>query len=168
MKLIVITGTPGTGKSTLAVKLAKELGFDRLDISKHYKTLSVGYNTKKQCFDVDVAKLEELVQEKLKSVEKGLIVDSHIAHLLPKVDICVVLTCSNLKMLEKRLLERGYSPQKIRENLDAEIFQVCLVEAKEKHEVIEVNTGKLSKEQVLEKVTLLAKKLSRRHKPHAF
>ena len=45
--------------------------------------------------------------------------------------------------LEKRLQERKYSKKKIRENLDAEIYQICLNEAKEKkHKLIVFDTSK--------------------------
>lgn len=137
--LIVISGSPGVGKSTLAKKLVKELKFSRLDLSKHYKEISVNYNQEKQCYDVDLKKMISLVKKKIGETKNGLIIDSHISHLLPKkiVNLCIVTTCSNLKKLESRLKKRGYSKQKIRENLDAEIFQVCLNESREKgHEVI--------------------------------
>ena len=55
-----------------------------------------------------------------------------MSHYLPKeyVDLCIVTKC-NLKELNDRLYHRGYHPEKIRENLDAEIFDVCLFEALE-------------------------------------
>jgi len=141
-KVIVITGTPGVGKSTLAQKLSVKLGYARLDLHKYYALLSVGYNQKKQCYDIDIKKFKKLVEAKVKepAARKGLIIDSHIAHLLPKnlVNLCIVLTCSNLKELERRLKKRKYSAKKIRENLDAEIFQVCLMEAKERGHKIKV------------------------------
>ena len=143
--LIVISGSPGVGKSTLAKVLTKKLGFDRLDLHHHYKRISNGYDRAKQSYDVDYAKFERLVKEKLAEAKKGLIIDSHISHLLPKklVDLCIVLICSDLKKLEKRLQKRNYSKKKIRENLDAEIFQVCLAEAKEKgHRVLVFDTAK--------------------------
>ncbi len=143
-KLIVIAGSPGVGKSTLAKLLTKKLGFDRLDLHNYYKRISSSYNRSKQSYDIDYRKLEKLVKEKLQESEKGLIIDSHISHLLPKklVDLCIVLTCSNLKKLEKRLQKRKYSKKKIRENLDAEIFQVCLMEAKERgHKVMVFDTA---------------------------
>ena len=144
-KLLILTGTPGTGKSTLAKKLAGKLGFDRLDLHHYYRQLSVGYNRQKQCYDIDVKKLEKLVREKLSSSKKGLILDSHLAHLLPKklVTLCLVLTCSDLKQLQRRLKKRNYPPAKIRENLEAEIFRVCLEEAREQgHRLIVLDTAK--------------------------
>lgn len=144
-KLIVITGSPGVGKSTLAKFLTKKLGFDRLDLHHYYKRISTSYNRSKQSYDIDYVKFEKLVKEKLQLSKKGLIIDSHISHLLPRklVNLCIVLTNSNLKTLEQRLQKRKYSKKKIRENLDAEIFQVCLMEAKEKkHKILVFDTTK--------------------------
>lgn len=141
--LIAISGSPGVGKSTLAKTLATKLQLERLDLHHYYKRISTGYNRSKQSYDVDYKKFELLVKEKLQQSKKGLVIDSHISHLLPKkmVDLCIVLICSDLKKLEKRLKARRYSKQKIRENLDAEIFQVCLAEAQEKgHQVITFDT----------------------------
>ncbi len=137
--LLVISGTPGTGKVALAKELAKKLGFQRLDLHDYYPRIAIKYNRAKQCYDLNLKKFEQLVRKKKKEALKDLIIDSHVAHLLPKqlVDLCVVLTCSNLKKLEKKLRQRKYSKKKIRENLDAEIFQVCLMEAQEQgHKVV--------------------------------
>jgi len=56
--------------------------------------------------------------------------------------LCIVTKC-DLKKLESRLKKRKYSQSKIRENLDAEIFDVCLNEAKENgHKIMVVDTTK--------------------------
>ena len=148
MELITITGSPGTGKSTLAELLEKKLKYKRINLHDYYKQISTGYDRKKQCYGIDLKKFKELVKKKIQELKKekrnGLIIDSHISHLLPKslVDLCIVMVCSNLKKLENRLKKRKYSKKKIRENLDAEIFQVCLNEAKEKHNILVVDSGK--------------------------
>jgi adenylate kinase len=153
-KLIVISGTPATGKTTLAIWLAKKLKIQRLDLHDYYKQISTGYDRSGKCYDIDVKRFEKLVREKLK--QSDLVVDTHIAHLLPKslVSLCIITTCSNLKKLEARLKERKYSKKKVRENLDSEIFQICLNESKEKdHKIIEVDTSKrFSKTELLNKV----------------
>ena len=152
--LLVISGTPGTGKTTLAVYLEKKLKIPTLDLHDYYKQISIGYDRSGKCYDIDVKKFERLVKEKLK--QSAIVVDTHIAHLLPKnlVTLCIITTCSNLKKLEARLKERKYSKKKVRENLDSEIFQICLNEAKEKgHKIIEVNTSeRFSKKELLNKV----------------
>ena len=154
MKLIAISGSVGVGKERLAKYLAGKLGFYHLDLAEHYKDISVGYNSKKNCYDVDLKKFEKLIKEKVKEHHQ-IIVDSHIAHLLPKkmVNLCVILTCSNLKKLQKNLERKKYSKKKIRENLDTEIFQVCLVEA-QKHKLLVVDQ-KETKKNILKKVKKL-------------
>ncbi|MEK6939022.1 MAG: AAA family ATPase [Nanoarchaeota archaeon] len=142
MKVIAITGTPGTGKSTLARKLAKEKGYFRLDLHQHYKEISLRYERKSKSYVIDEKKFLNLVKREIKkhAKEKGIVIDTHISHYLPKkiVDKCIVVTCSNLKELERRLKKRKYSKAKIRENLDCEIFQVCLAEALERNHKVKV------------------------------
>lgn len=147
--VIVITGTPGTGKSTLARALAKKLGYERVDLHENYKEISVSYNSVKKCYDIDMAKFEALVKKR----KSDLVIDSHIAHLLPKemVDICIVLTCSNLKKLHGRLKGRKYNKKKIDENVQAEIFQVCLEEARsEGHKVVVFDSSKLQRKELFQ------------------
>ena len=144
----------------LAIALAKKLQFERLDLHNYNKSISSGYNSKKQAYDIDKNKFMALVKKKLSHTKKGLVIDSHISHLLPQklVDVCIVLTCSNLKVLQKRLQQRKYSKDKIRENLDAEIFQVCLMEAQEMgHRIIMVDT---SREKTAALITIIIRKFS--------
>ncbi|MFH0868046.1 MAG: AAA family ATPase [Candidatus Woesearchaeota archaeon] len=193
MKVLVVTGTPGTGKTTLSVKLAKKLDFCYIDVNKIVEkyALSEGYDRKRKTKVVDVKKLnralikeignyKKLIQstinkypmikqnliinsnpkiqsnknkkqkkpiEKMKNnkeIKRGIIIDSHLSHYLPKkyVDLCIVVKCS-LKELERRVKKKKYPKDKIRENLDAEIFDICLNEAKEtKHKVVVVDTTK--------------------------
>ena len=160
-KIIVITGTPGTGKSTLAKLLTQKLKLPRLDLHHYYQQLSVKYNTQKKCYDLDYAKFEKLVQQKLQNHPNGLILDSHVAHHLPKklVKLCIVLTCSNLKILERRLKQRKYPAQKTKENLQAEIFQTCLLEAQQQgHNLIVFDTSTLA-------AAIIVKKLLQKIKP---
>ncbi len=91
--------------------------------------------------------------------------DSHISHYLPPkmVNVCIVLTCSNLKVLKKRLQRRKYLQHKIRENLDAELFQVCLMEAREQgHLPLVFDTATISIQQTQDAVKHYLLKKDRR------
>ncbi|MBT4824908.1 AAA family ATPase [Candidatus Woesearchaeota archaeon] len=148
-KIVVVTGTPGTGKTTLAKKLSKFLNYELITykniISK--KKLFESYDEERKCKIVDVKKLNKHVLELIKKANnetvEGIIIDSHLSHYFPKnsVGMCVVTKCK-LKTLQGRLKKRRYNAKKVRENLDCEIFDVCLTEAEEKgHKCMLVDTS---------------------------
>jgi len=144
MKVIIVSGSVGTGKTTLSRKLSKVLGYEYLNVSKLIKEyeLSEGYDSENKCDIVDVKKLNKVLIEIIKK-SKNLIIDSHLSHYLPKkyVNLCIVTTC-DLKVLKTRLKKRKYSVSKIKENLEAEIFDTILIEAKEKkYNLLVVNTS---------------------------
>ena len=145
MKTFIITGTPGTGKTTLAKALSKKLNYKYIDVNKivNKYNISEGYDKKRKTKIVDIKKLNKylLIEiNKAKSKKSnGIIIDSHLSHYLPKkyVDLCIVVKC-NLKTLKKRLKKKKYSKEKIRENLDSEIFDICLQEAKQRKHKVEI------------------------------
>ena len=164
LKLIAITGIPGTGKTTIAKRLSLLLDYTYLDGSKLVKTakLAEKYDRKRKTAIVDPHKFARAVLKVRDSLArgcKGLIVDSHLAHFLPSkaTTACVTLTC-NLKELERRLTKKGFNKAKIRENMDAEIFDTILVEAIEnRHKILKLDTTKI-KEKDIKK---LAKRIQR-------
>ncbi len=142
--IIIVTGTPGTGKTTVAKALAKELNHNYLDLNIIIDQFDVvvGYDKKRKSKIIDEDKLVRYMKEIILG-NKDLVIDSHLSHYIPPeyVDICFVTKC-NLKELKKRLLKRKYSKEKINENLQVEIFDVCLNEAKEMgHKVKIIMTG---------------------------
>ena len=71
-----------------------------------------------------------------------MVIDSHLSHHLPAryADLCII-TKTDLKTLNRRLRKRKYSEQKITENMQAEILNVCLVEAlQNKHKIKVIRT----------------------------
>ena len=141
--IISISGTPGTGKTRLAKKLAKDLKFKYIDgnkvISLHH--LRESHDSKRMCHIIDVNKFSRAV---LDMVLGNSIVDSHLSHHLKKAGLCIVCR-SELAKLKKRLEKRGYPPSKVRENLDAEIFEVCLSEAIELGQTVIIHKGDYAK-----------------------
>jgi len=153
MKGIIVTGSVAAGKTTLAKKLAKKLNYKYIDINEVMtkNKLFSGYDKKRNCEIIDIKKLNFFLIKKifnnkkfLKNSKKGIIIDSHLSHYLPKkhIDLCIVTKC-DLKELSKRLKKRKYSKNKIKENLECEIFDVCLNEAKgNKHRLLVIDTTK--------------------------
>ena len=146
MKFIIITGSVGSGKTTLSKKLSKYLDFDYFDVNKIIKKegLSEGYDKKNMCEIVDFKKLNRILIKIIKESKNGIVIDSHLSHYLQKryVDLCIVTKC-NLNILKNRLKKRKYNEKKIKDNLEAEIFNVCFEEAREKgHKILIVDTSK--------------------------
>lgn len=152
MNVICVTGTPGTGKTTLSKRLAKKLDYYYLDVNKFIfkHRLSEGYDKIRRTKIVDVKKLNKKLINGIKNFQKsktkfkGMIIDSHLSHYLPRkyVDFCIVAKCG-IKELNKRLKKKRFHKEKISENIEAEIFNVCLDEARhKKHRIIAVDTTK--------------------------
>ena len=142
MKIICVSGSVGTGKTTLSKKLSKSLGFEYVDVSKliKEKKLSSGYDEENKCEIIDVKKLNKVL---IGLMDKDLVIDSHLSHYLPKkyVDVCIVTTC-DIGILRDRLKKRKYSVSKIKDNVEAEIFDTIVIEAKDKkHNLLVVDTS---------------------------
>ncbi|MFH1972523.1 MAG: adenylate kinase family protein [archaeon] len=141
--IILFTGTPGTGKSTLAKEFAKKKKWKYIDVNKVIddNNLIEKYDIERDTFVVDEKRLSKILVEMIKK-EENLVIDSHMAHYVPKkyVDLVFCTKC-DLRRLKIRLESRKYKDKKVRENLDAEIFDVCLNEAMELgHKVIVLDT----------------------------
>ncbi|MBI2557919.1 AAA family ATPase [Candidatus Woesearchaeota archaeon] len=192
MKVIAVTGVPGTGKTALSKRLAKELGFYYFDVNEFIdkNKLYGAFDKKRKTKIVDIKKLNKKLIEVIdflknyKNIEnapmskarstktitkeyiikniynksnkkiKGIIIDSHLSHYLPRryIDLCIVTKCS-IEILNKRLKKKKFHKNKIKENLQAEIFDICYTEAvARKHKVIVAyttkgfNTGRIAKQ----------------------
>jgi len=148
---IVLTGTPGTGKSTAAKTVAKSLGLTHLDLSKAIKggQLYSGYDKKRDSYIADMKKVTEFVTV-FERKNKDLIIDGHVAHLLPDklVDMVIVLRCEP-NALKKRLEKRRWNKTKVDENAEAELIGIIAYEARENHKnVFEIDTTGLTTRKV--------------------
>lgn len=157
-RVIIVTGTPSTGKTTLAKQIEKQYRLTRLDVNAIIKQhhLREGYDQKNKCWIVDEKRftqiLEKIVREKRKNKQK-IVIDSHLSHCLnPQlVDLCLVTRC-DLDELYQRLKKKAYPKNKIEENMECEIMEVCLQEAYDKkHTLVVVDTTKKRKEKRVKK-----------------
>lgn len=130
---ILVTGTPGTGKSTMAQALvAAAPALRTVDVSALVKDkgLHSGWDAEYESYVVD----EDQVCDELEDAMEagGVVVDYHGADLFPErwFDLCLVLRTDN-STLYGRLEARGYAAKKITENVEAEIMQVILDETRE-------------------------------------
>jgi adenylate kinase len=169
IKVILITGTPGTGKSSLAKELSLSTHWKVLDLKKFVQkhTLAVGYDRERKSQIVDSGRLaRELVKfidayrqshdggRRPSGPVHGLIIEGHMSHFLPveHADTCIV-TKTHISELNRRLMSRRYHKAKIRENLESEIFDICLEEARNAgHRIMVIDTTRLTPRQAAAKV----------------
>ncbi len=141
MKVLIVTGTPGSGKTTFAKKMAKKRKYVYISVNSLItkNKLHEKYDNALKTKIVDTKKLSVFLMKRIRSLDaKGVVIDSHLSHFLPAsfVDTCYVMTCT-LSKLKQRLKKRRYSTLKLRDNLEAEAFQTCLIEAQERgHNVV--------------------------------
>lgn len=151
--LIGLTGTPGTGKTSVSKLLEKRRQWKVIHLNDLIKEehLYTEVDEKRDAVVADMELVQSRLPELIDEMEKGaankvVILESHLAHYI--ADTIIVLRACPPE-LKTRLETRGYSEEKIRENIEAEALDVILVESSEWCEkIFEVNTTGKSVEEV--------------------
>ncbi len=127
MTLFAITGTPGTGKTSVSAEL-RSRGYDVIDMNAHIRShgLLGELDKERDTHEVDLEDLNDSLQAYREDDELHLM-DSHLSHFMDCSGI-VVLRCDP-NILSKRLEARGYSCEKVLENVQSEVLDVILCEA---------------------------------------
>jgi adenylate kinase len=161
--LLILTGTPGTGKSTLSKLLVQKLNGKLVEINQlvEDKKLYTGHDPEKGYLEVDLGALEKELQGILtKSPKKDswIILEGHLSHYFPNAELVIVLR-TNPRILEERLRSRGWRDAKILENLEAEALDVCTWEAFQIHgdKVHELDTSTINPDKALKIVLEIIK-----------
>jgi adenylate kinase len=146
----LISGTPGTGKTTLATELAKSINYIFIDMgelatSQHiYLKVDAKRNTK----IIDERKLAKRLEKEIIANRGKVVASGHYAEILnPRLVERVIVLRTRPDELRRRLSQRGWSPEKIQENLEAEILGVCssnVLRRYGKERIHEIDTTKLS------------------------
>jgi adenylate kinase len=130
MPVIAVSGSPGTGKTEVAMALAKRLDWKLIGLNRlaAQKGLYSGYDRKRKCKIVDIGGLAKEI-EKLAKTTENMVLESHYAHDMP-CDFVVILR-TNPRELRKRMEAKGWDREKIEENVEAEVMEICKTEALE-------------------------------------
>lgn len=131
--MIIITGTPGTGKTSVTESLKEDFDAEYISINSLLEDydLNLGIDEKRGYKIVDTEKMIPIIDQIKKESEKDVIIfEGHLAQDYPNADLVIVLRC-NPDVLKKRLSTRNWKDAKIHENVSAEILGICTEESYE-------------------------------------
>ena len=149
--IIALTGTPGTGKTTVS----RELDVRGLKVLSLHDYLSESgllgdFDADCDSYDVDIEAASDAIIPLLDS-DETVILEGHLSHLLP-CDMIIVLRCNPMRIKE-RLESRAYDDSKVLENMEAEALDIILVESLDTgRDVYEIDCSKISVPEVAEAV----------------
>ncbi len=134
---ILVTGVPGTGKSTAAKLLSERLQAAHIDIGKLAVALGLYSHTDSEdgAKVVKLSALESELESALKAecALRPVIAEGHLGcEMKLPVSKVIVLRCEP-KTLRARLAPRGYPPQKIAQNALSEALDYCTVQSEKNY-----------------------------------
>ncbi len=151
--MIIITGTPGTGKTTVTQLLSDKINAKLISINSLLEDydLNLGVDEVRGYKIVDVESMIPIVDEiKHKYLDEILIFEGHLAQDYPGADKVVILRCDP-KILKERLSSRNWSDKKVHENVSAEILGICSQESFDTYGDIiqEVDTSEATPDEIV-------------------
>jgi adenylate kinase len=155
-RVILVTGTPATGKTTLAKPLAAALNaqyFNLTDLARK-EHLTTSKDEQRDTDVIDETKMRQKLKTLITKAQNDVVIDGHYAAaVVPKTRVTNVFVLRrNPKELRHAMEQRGYSPAKQDENLQAEILDVCLIESfqkQKKETVCELDATAKTPDQIL-------------------
>ncbi len=146
---IIITGSPGTGKTALAKELGKQLKIPFLNEKEFSLKKNIGeWDSDENELVVPLKKLEEKLSNELDK-SKSLIIEGHmLCEIQLPVDLVIVLRVDP-ELLEARLEQRRYKPEKLADNVFIEGIDYCIKHCKRnysKEKIFETKNEKGIKE----------------------
>ena len=155
--VILITGTPGTGKTTVSMLLSGELHGEQIELTRLVREggLSQGWDETRATTIVDIKALRIALANIIEAAKKTVIVDGHYSpDVVPREEVTLTVVLRRAPwVLHKELRARGYSPRKIRENIEAELLGTCLVDAlavQDSGRICEIDTTGITPEETVE------------------
>ena len=162
-KVILITGTPCVGKTTVSRELATKLNAHYVNLTDFAKqnNLIASEDEERHTSIVDEDRTREELAKEIDVAEKAtIIIDGHYgAAVTPKNKVTYVFVLRrNPVELREFMVKCGFKDQKLWENPASEILDVCLVEAlreQEKRNVCELDVSERTVKEVVDDISAI-------------
>jgi adenylate kinase len=130
-RVIIITGTPGTGKTTVSKLLSKKLNGIYINIGNIVRNgYFLGLDINRNSLIADIDKLQQFLDKMLCKIKKLAIIDSILPDIVSSENVLLVVVLNTAtKELYERLSKKGFEVRKIMENIDAELCKICYQDA---------------------------------------
>jgi len=158
-KIIIISGTPGVGKTSVASLLASKLNATLIDLGELVKkeNLILGTDKTRGTLIADMRRVSERVKKIIAQTDGDIVVDGHYAvDVVPAKKVARVFVLRRYPEELKHVMEsRGWGGLKVSENLACEVLDVCLydaVKAVGEGKVCEIDATGKSVEAVVEEI----------------
>jgi adenylate kinase len=158
MNAIVIGGSPGCGKTTIASLLGRSLDRDVISLGELAveKDCITEEDLKRDTLVIDEDCMVKAIGNVIRKHDDEIILEGHYVDLVPYKEVeKVIILRVHPEALRTRLMERDYPEIKVRENVEAEVFGVCQMDAIHsfgEELVFEVDTTGLTPEETHDKI----------------
>jgi adenylate kinase len=168
-KVILITGTPCVGKTTIAKQLSIKLDGLYINLTElaMKEKLTLRKDEERNTIIISEGKMRNKIGEIIGKTEKTvIIIDGHYAAAVtPKEQATHVFVLRRDPRELRGLMEKcGFSGPKLWENLAAEILDVCLVEALREQESTKVCELDITRKTVEESLIYILEVVDKRRK----
>ncbi len=150
---LVVTGTPGVGKHTIAKVLADRLDAKLIDVNE----VAFKYNAiigRDYAYIIDIEKAKAIIKEQLS--DRCIIVGHLAQDVVDEIDYAIVLRRSPYE-LEQVYIKRGYDVKKMKDNLASEILGVIIYDCMSKFSkdrIIEIDCTSKGVEDIVREIIM--------------
>ncbi|TFG04811.1 MAG: hypothetical protein EU536_03700 [Promethearchaeota archaeon] len=159
--VIGLSGTPGTGKTTIANILTGMLSALHLNLTEIaiQNDFILEDDLERNTKVADLDRIQQYLTVQITSTSRNIIIEGHYADIIPdRLLTMLIILRTSPNVLEKRLIAKNFFAPKVLENLQSEILGSCTKAALDLHnkqKLYELDTSFQSPEDVAHQILRL-------------
>ncbi|MHA1680932.1 MAG: adenylate kinase family protein [Promethearchaeota archaeon] len=161
MKIVIISGTPCTGKTSLSLLFGEEMGASLIPLGEFVKEKKIfdSWDDADQSYVIDEERARDALLSHIERLQENesitmLVIEGLFSDVIADhADLRIVLRV-HPTVLEKRLKARGYPEKKIFDNLQSEVLGTCSKHMKDEvgNEFLDIDTTSMSPREVFDAI----------------